>query len=108
MTVDFTCQSCEASFEAELAELLEDPALQCPNCDVRAPRAAVEGVTNALDELFSQLALLRRKFTAVLEVESDDLPPPYDGENRRAAAAGEDEEDEDDEEDDGEELDDDA
>jgi hypothetical protein len=100
MTFDLTCQSCDASFEAELADLIEDPKLECPHCEVRAPRAAVEGVTNALDELFAQLAVLRRKFAVVAELDSEDLPPPHDREAAGARAAGdEDEEDEDEDED---------
>jgi hypothetical protein len=101
MTFDVTCQSCDASFETELSELIEDPKLECPHCEARAPKAAVEAVTNALDELFAQLAILRRKFTVILEIESDDLPPPHDRDDRRAAAAvpDEDEDEEDDEED---------
>lgn len=83
MTLDFTCQACDASFELELSELLEESALECPNCEARAPRGAVEGVTSALDDLFAQLALLQRKFTVVFEVESEDLPRPYGRESAR-------------------------
>jgi hypothetical protein len=99
MTFDVTCQSCDASFEVDLADLLEDSKLECPHCESRAPRAAVEGVTSALDELFGQLAILRRKFTVIVDIESDDLPPPHDRDNRRVAAEDEDEEESDDEED---------
>jgi hypothetical protein len=103
MTFDLTCQACDASFEADLADLLEDPKLECPHCEARAPKAAVEGVTTALDELFAQLAVLRRKFTVVVEIESDDLPPPHDRDGRRAAAAEDDEDAEDEGEEDWEE-----
>jgi hypothetical protein len=94
MTFDLTCQACDASFEAELNDLLEDPKLECPHCEARAPKATIEGVTAALDELFGQLAILRRKFTVVVEIESDDLPPPHDRDGRRAAAAEDEDEDE--------------
>ena len=99
MTFDLTCQGCDASFEADLTDLLEDPKIECPHCEARASKAAVEGVTTALDELFGQLALLRRKFTLVVEIESDDLPPPHDRDDRHVAAAVAAEDDEDDEED---------
>ena len=95
MTLDFNCQSCDASFELEIAEVLEDAKLQCPSCDVKAPREVFEAVSTALDDLFSSLARLQKKFTVEFAVESDDLPVPYDGGNTREAA----EDDEDDDED---------
>ena len=90
MTLDLTCQACATSFELELADLLDEPRLQCPNCDARVPRATAEALSGALEELFAQLASLRPKFLVVAEVESDDLPPPYDRE--RGARADDDEE----------------
>ena len=85
MTLDLTCQACDTSFEIELAELLDDPRVQCPSCDARAPATMAEGLSNALDDLLGQVARLRPKFQVVFEVESDDLPPPYDRERTRAA-----------------------
>ena len=32
----------------------------------------------ALEEMFAALAPLRRKFTTAVEVNSEDMPPPYD------------------------------
>jgi hypothetical protein len=87
MTLDVTCQSCDATFEVELADLLEESQLECPSCEARATPAAVDGVTSALDELFTQLSTLRRKFELSFEVESDDLPPIYEREARRQASA---------------------
>ena len=95
MTLDFNCQSCDGSFELEIAEVLEGK-LQCPSCDVKAPREIFEAVSTALDELFSSLARLQKKFTVTFAVESDDLPVPYDGGNTREAAADDDEVDDDD------------
>jgi hypothetical protein len=48
-------------------------------------------VTNALDELFAQLAILRRKFSVVVEIDTEDLPPPHDldGGTARIAADAE-------------------
>ena len=85
MTLDLTCQACDTSFEIELAELLDDPRIQCPSCDARASATMAEGLSNALDDLLGQLARLRPKFQVVLAVESEDLPPPYDREHTRAA-----------------------
>ena len=93
MTLDLTCQACDTSFELELADLLDEPRLQCPNCDARVPRATAEALSGTLEELFAQLARLRPKFLVVAEVESDDLPPPYD---RERAARTDDEDDEED------------
>ena len=33
---------------------------------------------SGLEELFAALAPLRRKFTTAVEVNSEDMPPPYD------------------------------
>ncbi len=91
MTLDLTCQACDTSFELDLAELLDDPRVQCPSCDAHAPVTAAEGLSNALDDLLGQVARLRPKFQLVFEVESDDLPPPYDRERTRAAISDDDE-----------------
>lgn len=94
MTLDFTCQACDATFEMELSDLIEDSSsVQCPSCEARAPRSAVEGMSSALDDLFAQLALLRRKFAVEMEIDSEDLPASYEHEAVRSK-----EEDEDDEE----------
>ncbi|OFX19634.1 MAG: hypothetical protein A2V77_07175 [Anaeromyxobacter sp. RBG_16_69_14] len=85
MTLDLTCQACDASFELDLTELVDDPRVQCPSCDARAPVTMAEGLSNALDDLLGQVARLRPKFQLVFEVESDELPPPYDRERTRAA-----------------------
>ncbi len=99
MTIDVTCQACDSSFEIDVAELLDDPRLQCPSCDARAPMPMSEGLSNALDDLLGQVARLRSKFQLVFEVESDDLPAPYDRERARAAAEDDEDEDDDDEDD---------
>ena len=96
MTLDLTCQACDTSFELDVAELLDDPRIQCPSCDARAPMPVSEGFTNALDDLMGQVARLRAKFQLVFEVESDDLPPPYDRDRARPAAEDGDEPEEED------------
>lgn len=85
MTVDVTCKSCDATFDVDLSDLLEESALECPSCEARAPRAAVDGVTGALDELFSQLAIMNRKFVLSFEVDGGDLPSGYERAARRPA-----------------------
>lgn len=100
MTLDLTCQACDTSFELDAADLLDEPRLQCPNCDARVPRATAEALSGTLEELFTQVARLRPKFLLVAEVESDDLPPPYDRERAAQDEDGEEvgEEDADEEE----------
>ncbi len=93
MTLDLTCRACDTSFELDVSELLDEPKLQCPSCDARAPVALAEGLSAALEDLFAQLARARKKFALALELESDDLPPPFDRE--RTAAPDEEEEEED-------------
>ncbi len=92
MTLDLTCQACDASFELDVGEILDEPRIQCPSCDARAPMPMSVGLSNALDDVLGQVARLRSKFQVVFEVESDDLPPPYDRD--RVRAAGEEDEDE--------------
>lgn len=92
MTLDFTCQACDTSFELDVSELLDEPRIQCPSCDARAPLSTAEGLSTALDDLLGAVARLRSKFQAVFEIDSDDLPPPYDRD--RVRAAGEEDQDE--------------
>src|SRR5512138_1037725 len=92
MTLDLTCQACDTSFELDVTELLDEPRIQCPSCDARAATAIAEGFSNAMDELLGQMARIRSKFQVVFEVESEDLPPPYDRERTRAASDDDDDE----------------
>lgn len=79
MQLEFQCVKCEESFHLEVADLTTDPSmLRCPGCGARASDESVELVIGALEELFAALAPLRRKFTTSVEVDSEDLPPPYD------------------------------
>ena len=78
MQLKFQCQKCEESFTLELADVQTDPVLRCPGCGTRAPDEKVEVVVGALEELFAALAPLRRKFSTSVEVDSEDMPPPYD------------------------------
>lgn len=89
MTIDFSCEKCEASFEIDAADVIEgSERLKCPNCDAKAPQAMGEDFSNALGDLCKSIAALRKKFGVSLSLETDDLPAPYD------ADAEEDEEEE--------------
>ena len=109
MTIDFTCQQCDASFEHDVTDILEGDPIACPNCGQRLPRKAVEELGNALDELLARVADVRSRFLLSLSVESDDLPPPYDEEGgtedeEEDESSLEDEDEEDFDDDDDEEL----
>ena len=78
MQLEFQCQKCEESFSLDVSDVQSDPILRCPGCGTRAPDEQVEVVIAALEEMFAALAPLRRKFTVSVEVNSEDMPPPYD------------------------------
>ena len=103
MQLEFQCQKCEESFSMDVSDIQGDPVLRCPGCGTRAPDEQVEAIVSGLEELFAALAPLRRKFTASVEVNSEDMPPPFDETPAVAAKAAlldeEDSEDEDEEED---------
>ena len=78
MQLEFQCQKCEESFSLDVSDLQAEPTVRCPGCGVRAAEEQVEAVVGGLEELFAALAPLRRKFTCAVEVNSEDMPPPYD------------------------------
>src|SRR5258708_38328371 len=80
MQLDFQCQKCEESFSLDVSDVQTDPMLRCPGCGTRAPDEQVEAGVAGLEELFAALAPLRRKFSTSVEVNSEDMPPPYDEE----------------------------
>jgi hypothetical protein len=93
MTIDFTCQKCEGSFELDAQDLIEGAEkLVCPHCDNKATATLVDDFTSALSELRTQVAALSKKFAVSLAVETEDVEEVA-------------EEDEDEESDDDEELD---
>ena len=95
MTIDLTCQKCEASFEVDASDLIEgNERIKCPNCDAKVPQNMVDDLGSGLGELCKAIAALRTRFEVSLALETDDLPPPYD-----ADAVEEDEEDEEDDKD---------
>src|SRR5256885_284606 len=78
MQLEFQCQKCEDAFSVEIADLSSDPAVKCPSCGAHGPGDQVEALTSALEEVFAAVTPLRRKFTLSFEIDSEDLPPPYD------------------------------
>lgn len=99
MTIDFTCQKCEASFELDSQDLLDGTEkLVCPHCDAKAPANLVDDFNAALTEMVAQVAALSKKFAVTMAIETEDL---------EVAAKDEEEEeaDEEDEESDEDELD---
>ncbi|HXX31973.1 MAG TPA: hypothetical protein VEJ89_14830 [Myxococcaceae bacterium] len=101
MTIDFTCQKCDASFEIDVQDLIDgSEKIACASCGAKAPASAVEDFVSALTEMRAQVAALGKKFSVAMAFETEDLEDLDD--------KGDDEEDEDDlEEDDDEDEDDD-
>ena len=97
MSIDFTCQKCEASFELDAQDLIEGTEkLVCPHCDAKAPANLSEDFVAALTEMRAQIAVLGKKFAVSMTLESEDLEDELE----------EEEDDEDEEEsDDDDELD---
>lgn len=96
MTIDFTCQKCDSSFEIDVQDLIDgSEKIVCPNCDAKAPTALTDDFIAALTEMRAQVAALGKKFTVNLSIESDDAEDLDDEED----------EEEDEESDDEDELD---
>lgn len=90
-TIDFTCQKCEGNFELDSQDLIDGTEkLECPHCENKLTKAGNEDFSAALAELAAQLQAISKKFTASIELDSEDL----------GAAEVDDDEDEDDDEDD--------
>lgn len=89
MSIDFTCQKCEASFELDAQDLIEGTEkIVCPHCDAKAPTNLSEDFIAALSELRAQIAALGKKFAVSMTLESEDVEEELEDE---------DDEDEDDE-----------
>src|SRR5215475_7854741 len=88
MTLDFTCQKCEGTFEIDAQDLIDgSEKLECPHCNTRAPANVVDDFVAALTEMRAQVAALSKRFSLSTTLESEDL----------AELDAEDEDDEDDE-----------
>lgn len=98
MTIDFTCQKCEASFELDSQDLMDGTEkLVCPHCDAKAPANLVDDFVAALGEMRAQVAALSKKFSVNMALETEDLEDELDED--------EDEESEDDDEEEGDDDD---
>lgn len=74
MDISVECVQCEADFELVVTDLIRDPTLMvCPNCGAKADAEVVETAMTALDELFTQLARLQRRFRVGFSMEPDEL-----------------------------------
>jgi DNA-directed RNA polymerase subunit RPC12/RpoP len=97
MTIDFTCQKCEGTFEIDAQDLVDgSEKLECPHCNTRAPANVVDDFVAALTEMRAQVAALSKRFSLSTTLESEDL----------AELDAEDEDDDDDDEDDDDDDDD--
>ena len=92
MTLDFTCQKCEGTFEIDAQDLVDgSEKLECPHCNTRAPANVVDDFVAALTEMRAQVAALSKRFSLSTTLESEDLAE---------LDADEDEDEEDDDDDD--------
>jgi DNA-directed RNA polymerase subunit RPC12/RpoP len=92
MTLDFTCQKCEGTFEIDAQDLIDgSEKLECPHCNTRAPANVVDDFVAALTEMRAQVAAMGKRFTLSTTLESEDLAE---------LDADEDEEDDDDDDED--------
>jgi DNA-directed RNA polymerase subunit RPC12/RpoP len=75
MTIDFTCQKCEASFELDAQDLIDGTEkLVCPHCDAKAPPSLAADFIAALAEMRLQIATLGKKsFSVSLALETEDV-----------------------------------
>jgi hypothetical protein len=83
MTIDFTCQKCEASFELDAQDLIDGTEkLVCPHCDAKAPPALAADFTAALAEMRLQIATLGKKaFSVSLALETEDVEEEVDADD---------------------------
>lgn len=94
MTIDFTCQKCEASFELDAQDLIDgSEKLVCPHCDAKAPSNLVEDFTAALSEMRAQVAAMSKKFGVNLTLETEDLEDELDEDEDEADESDDDEAD---------------
>lgn len=97
MNITFVCQSCEDSFDVDYASLTEEAkGLKCPNCSKKLSASETDDLVTAIDELLGQVAALRKRFSINLEIDAEDLPPPYDSDTKKAIRGDDDDEDEED------------
>ncbi|WP_408890256.1 hypothetical protein ACJ2CR_04510 [Myxococcus faecalis] len=101
MSIDFTCQKCEASFELDVQDLIEGTEkIVCPHCDAKAPANLSEDFVAALSEMRAQIAVLDKKFAVSMTLESEDVADTLDDEDEDEDEDSEDEDDDLDEDED--------
>ena len=106
MTLDFTCQKCEGTFEIDAQDLIDGTEkLECPHCNTRAPAASVDDFVAALTEMRAQVAALSKRFTVSTTLESEDLAELDADEDDDEDDEDEEDVEDDDEDDDDEDLD---
>jgi DNA-directed RNA polymerase subunit RPC12/RpoP len=83
MTIDFTCQKCEASFELDAQDLIDGTEkLVCPHCDAKAPPSLAADFIAALAEMRLQIATLGKKsFSVSLALETEDVEEEVDADD---------------------------
>ena len=85
MTIDFTCQKCETSFEIDAQDLIDGTEkLICPQCHARAPATLAEDFVSALTEMRAQVGALGKKFAVNMGLESEDLEEELDSKKEDA------------------------
>jgi DNA-directed RNA polymerase subunit RPC12/RpoP len=95
MTIDLTCQKCEGTFELDAGDLIEGTEkLVCPHCGQKVPTNIQEDFVSALTEMRTQVAVLGKKFSVSMSLETEELEDELDED----ADEDDDEESEDDEE----------
>lgn len=105
MTLDFTCQKCEGTFELDAQDLIDgSEKLECPHCNTRAPTNVVDDFVAALTEMRAQVAALSKRFSLSTTLESEDLAE-LDAEDEDEEDDDDDDEDVDDDDDDDDEDD---
>ena len=109
MSITFECMACGADYDLEIPAIIERPnSLKCPNCGAHPPAHRSHALATALEDLLAAMAAVRKKIRFEIELETDELPPPYgpleeeetglDFENGEEGAEGEEEEEEEEEE----------
>jgi hypothetical protein len=105
MTIDFTCQKCEATFEIDVQDLIDgSEKLVCTSCEAKAPANVVEDFIAALTEMRAQVAALGKKFSLAMAFETEDLED-LDAKDDADDEDEDDLEDDDDEDEDEDDLD---
>ncbi len=108
MSIDFTCQKCEASFELDAQDLIEGTEkIVCPHCDAKAPSNLAEDFIAALSEMRAQIAALGKKFAASMTLESEEVEDELEEDDEEDDDEDESEEDDDLDEDEDEDVEDD-